>query len=70
MAARYALRQSPLLDACHVAPAMFAPVMPRRYPFMQPCVSSCQGQAAAPHANTSVCGLWSNVEHKNIAAIA
>jgi hypothetical protein len=70
MEARYALRKSHLLDACQVAPAMFEQVMPRRYTFMKPFVSSFQGQAAAPHAKTSVCGLWSNVEHKNIAAIA
>jgi hypothetical protein len=70
MAARYALRQSHLLDEGQVAPAMFEQVMPRRYTFMKPFVSSFQGQAAAPHAKTSVCGLWSNVDHKNIASIA
>ena len=37
---------------------------------MKPFVSAFQGQAAAQHANTSVCGLLSNVERKNIASIA
>jgi hypothetical protein len=70
MEARYALRKSPLLDECQVAPAMFEQVIPRRYTFMKPFVSIFQGQAAEPHAKTSVCGLLSNVAHKNIASIA
>jgi SRSO17 transposase len=70
MEARYALRTSQWLDECQVAPEMFAQVIPRLYPFMKPFVSICQGQAAEQHAKTSVCGLLSNVEHKNIASIA
>jgi hypothetical protein len=70
MEARYALRKSQLLDECQVAPAMFEQVIPRLYTFMKPFVSLFQGQAAAQHAKTSVCGLLSNVEHKNIASIA
>jgi len=70
MEARYASRKSQLLDECQVAPEIFEQVMPRLETFMKPFVSVFQGQAAAHHANTYVCGLLSNVEHKNIASIA
>ena len=70
MEARDALRTSPLLDECQVAPAMFEQVIPRLSTFMKPFVSLFQGQAAAPHATTSVGGLVSNVEHKNMASLA
>ena len=70
MEARYALRKSQLLDECQVAPEMFEQVIPRLYTFMKPFVSIFQGQAAAQHAKTSVCGRWSNVAHNNIASIA
>src|SRR5216683_3196119 len=70
MEARYAFRKSQWLDECQVAPEMFEQVIPRLYTFMKPFVSILQGQAAAQHAQTYVCGLLSNVEHKNIASIA
>jgi hypothetical protein len=70
MEARYAWRKSPLLDACQIAPALFEQVIPRLYTFMKPFVRIFQGQAAAQHAKTSVCGLLSNVAHQNIASIA
>ena len=70
MEARYALRKSPLLDECQVAPDIFEQVIPRLSTFMKPFVSIFQGQAADQHATTSVCGLLSNVERKNIASIA
>src|SRR6266852_3402926 len=70
MEARYALRKSQLLDECQVAPAMFEQVMPRLSTFMKPFVSIFQGQTADQHAKTSVCGLLSTVERKNIASIA
>jgi len=70
MEARDALRKSPLLDECQLTPEMFEQVIPRLYPFMKPFVTSCQGQAAEQHAKTSVWGLWSDVERKNIAAMA
>ena len=70
MEARYALRKSQLLDECQVAPEMFEQVIPRLYTFMKPFVSIFQGQAADQHAKTYVCGLLSNVEHKNIESIA
>src|SRR2546425_8847438 len=53
-----------------MAPEMFEQVLPRLSIFMKPFVSAFQGQAAAQHANTYVCGLLSNVERKNIASIA
>ena len=70
MEARYAFRKSQLLDECQVAPAMFEQVIPRLSTFMQPFVSIFQGQAADQQATTSVCGLLSNVERKNIESIA
>src|SRR6266852_571895 len=70
MEARYALRKSPLLDECQVAPAIFEQVLPRLSTFMKPCVRIFQGQAADQHAQTSVCGLLSDVERTNIASIA
>ncbi len=70
MEARDAVRTSPLLDACQVAPDIFEQVLPRLEAFMKPFVSIFQGQAATHQAQTSVGGLLSNVEHKNIASIA
>ena len=70
MEARYAFRQSQLLDECQITPEIFEQVIPRLYTFMKPFVKSFQGQAAEQHATTSVCGLLSDVERKNIASIA
>ena len=70
MEARYAFRKSQLLDECQSAPEIFEQVIPRRHPFMKPFVRIFQGQAADQHAQTSVCGLLSNVERKTIASIA
>ena len=42
----------------------------RLYAFMAPFVKTFQGQIAAQHAKTSVCGLLSDVEHKNVESIA
>jgi hypothetical protein len=50
MEARYAVRTSPWLDACQVAPESFAQVMPRLETFMKPLVQIFQGQAAEHHA--------------------
>jgi SRSO17 transposase len=44
--------------------------MPRLHTFLTPWVRLCQGQAAAQHAQTSVCGRRSDVERQNIAALA
>jgi len=70
MEARYAFRKTQLLDECQVAPEIFEQVIPRLYTFMAPFVQTFQGQVAAQHAKTSVCGLLSDVEHKNVASIA
>jgi SRSO17 transposase len=69
MEARYALRKSQLLDECQVAPDIFEQVMPRLETFMKPFVGIFQGQAADQHAKTSVCGLLSNIERKNVESI-
>jgi len=70
MEARYALRKTQLLAECQIAPEIFEQVIPRLYAFMKPFVTTFQGQAADQHAKTYVCGLLSNVEHKNIESIA
>ena len=70
MEARYAVRKRRWLDACPVAPEMFAHVIPRLEAFMKPFGRMCEGQAAYQHAKTSVCGLLATVEHKNIASLA
>ena len=70
MDARYTIRKTQLLDECQVAPEIFEQVIPRLYAFMAPCVKTFQGQIAAQHAKTYVCGLLSDVEHKNVESIA
>ena len=70
MEARYAFRKTPLLDECQVAPEIFEQVIPRLYTFMEPFVTIFHGQGDDQHAKTSVCGLLSDVERKNIASIA
>jgi SRSO17 transposase len=70
MEARYAFRKTQLLDECQVAPEIFEQVIPRLYAFMAPFVKTFQGQVAAQHAKTYVCGLLSDVEHKNVESIA
>ena len=70
MEARDAFRKTPLLDECQMAPEIFEQVIPRLYTFMAPFVHTFQGQVAAQHAKTSVCGLLSDVAHKNVASIA
>jgi SRSO17 transposase len=70
MDARYAIRKTQLLDECQVAPEIFEQVIPRLYAFMEPFVKTFQGQVADQHAKTYVCGLLSDVEHKNVESIA
>ena len=70
MEARYAIRKRQLLDECQVSPEIFEHVIPRLYSFMKPFVTIFQGQVGDQHAKTSVCGLLSNLERKNVASIA
>jgi SRSO17 transposase len=70
MDARYTFRKSQLLDECQVAPEIFEQVIPRLYSFMKPFVNVFHGKAAAQHAKIYVCGLLSDVKHKNIESIA
>ena len=70
MEARYAIRKRPLLDECQVFPEMFEHVIPRLSSVMKPGVTIFQGQGGDQHAQTSVCGLVSNLERKNVASIA
>ncbi len=70
MEARYTIRKHQLLAECQVAPEIFEQVIPRLYTFMTPFVTIFQGQVAEQHAKTSVCGLLSNLERKNVESIA
>ena len=70
MEARYTIRKHQLLAECQVAPEIFEQVIPRLYTFMTPFVKIFQGQVAAQHAKTYVCGLLSNLERKNVESIA
>jgi len=70
MDARYTLRKHQLLEECQVAPEIFDQVLPRLHTFMEPFVSTFQGQVAEQHAQTYVCGLLSDVERKNVESIA
>jgi SRSO17 transposase len=70
MEARYATRKQQLLAECQVAPAIFDQVMPRLATFMAPFVETFCRQEPDQHAQTYVCGLLSDVEHKNVESIA
>lgn len=70
MEARDAIRQHQWLAECQVAPEIFEQVIPRLDTFMTPLVKSFQGQGAEQHATTSVCGLLSNLERKNVESMA
>jgi len=70
MEARYTTRKKQLLDECEVAPEIFQEVMPRLATFMAPFVDTLGRQEPDPHAQTYVCGLRSDVEHKNVESIA
>jgi SRSO17 transposase len=70
MEARYTFRKTPWLAEWQVAPEIFEQVVPRLYTFMEPLVTIFHGQGDDQHAKTSVCGLLSDVERKNIASIA
>src|SRR2546430_5040841 len=64
MEARDATRKTQLLQACPVAPESFQQVMPRLHTFMAPFVAIFPSQALHQPAETSVCGLLSDVERK------
>ena len=70
MDARYTIRNHQWLDECQVAPEIFEQVIPRLSTFLKPFVTIFQGQVAEQHAKTSVCGLLSNLERKNVESIA
>jgi SRSO17 transposase len=70
MEARYATRKQQLLAECQVAPEVFDQMMPRLASFMAPFVETFCRQEPDQHAHTYVCGLLSDVEHKNVESIA
>ena len=69
MDAPYATRKQPWLAECQVAPEIFHQVMPRLETCMAPFVRTFCRQEPAQHAQTSVSGLRSDLERKNVAAI-
>ena len=70
MDAPYATRKQPWLAECQVAPEIFHQVMPRLETCMAPFVRTFCRQEPAQHAQTSVSGLRSDLERKNVEAIA
>jgi SRSO17 transposase len=70
MDTRYIIGKHQLLQECQIAPEIFDQVLPRVHTCMEPCVASFQGQALTQHAKTSVSGLLSDVERKNVASMA
>jgi SRSO17 transposase len=70
MEARYATRKQQLLVECQVAPEIFDQVLPRLATFMAPFVKTFCRQEPDQHAQTYVCGLLADVEHKNVESIA
>ena len=70
MEAEYATRKQQWLDECQVSPHIFDQVMPRLATFMAPFVAPFCRQEPAAHAPTSVRGLLSDMERKNVASIA
>src|SRR6266478_5018009 len=70
MEAEYATRKQQLLEECHVPPQLFDQVMPRLEAFMAPFVATFCRQEPSAHAHTSVRGLLSDVERKNVESIA
>ena len=69
MDVRETMRKHQLLEEYQVAPESFDQVLPRLRTFMELFVPTFQGQAAEQHAQTSVCGLRSDVAHQNVASI-
>src|SRR6266481_4255551 len=70
MEAEYTTRKQQLLEECHVPPQIFDQVMPRLEAFMAPFVATFCRQEPSAHAQTSVCGLLSDVERQNVESIA
>lgn len=70
MEVAYATRKRQLLEECHVAPEIFSQVMPRLETFMVPFVHTFCRQEPAQHAHTSVSGLRSDLERKNVESMA
>ena len=70
MEVRFATRKQPLLAACQVAPEIFDQVMPRVATFLVPFVETFCRHELNQHAHTSLCGLLSDVERKNVESIA
>jgi hypothetical protein len=70
MEARYATRKQPWLVACQVAPEIFDQVLPRLATCMAPCVETFCRQEPDQHAQTSVCGLLSDLAHKHVESMA
>ena len=70
MDAELETRKAELLAECRVDPRVFEQVLPRLESFMEPFVDSLVRREQCEHAVKFVCGLLSDLEHKNVESIA
>ena len=70
MDAEMEARKVALLAECQVDSRVFEQVLPRLESFMEPFVDSLVRREQCEHAVKFVCGLLSDLEHKNVESIA
>ena len=70
MDAKFEARKESLLSECRVDPRVFEQVLPRLESFMEPFVDSLVRREQCEHAVKFVCGLLSDLDHKNVESIA
>jgi SRSO17 transposase len=70
MDAEFEARKAELLAECRVDPQVFEQVLPRLEAFMEPFVDSLVRREQCEHAVKFVCGLLSDLDHKNVESIA
>lgn len=70
MEAELEARKTALMAECRVDPRVFEQVLPRLESFMEPFVDSLVRREQCEHAVKFVCGLLSDLEHKNVESIA
>jgi len=70
MEARFEVRKEELLDECKLPPQTFRDMTPRLERFMEPFTESLTREEQYAHARTYVCGLLSDLDHKNVESIA
>lgn len=70
MDAEFEARKAALLAECRVDSRVFDEVLPRLEEFMKPFVESLVRREQCQHAVKFVCGLLSDLDHKNVESIA